>query len=135
MCDTSKNVIAAVHAGWRSSKECIIEKVLNNMIKEFNSSVEDIKVYFGPAIQVCCYEVGDEFKSHFSNGICDKDGKLYLDLVQVNYQQAIEQGVLKENISDCGICTCCSMEYHSYRRDGNQSGRNISLIMKVKKDK
>jgi len=50
-------------------------------------------------------------------------------VVGVNRDQLIQAGVLKENILDSGICTCCHKDYFSFRRDASKAGRMISLMM------
>ena len=38
-------------------------------------------------------------------------------------------GLKKENIEASNKCTMCnSLEYHSYRKDKENSGRNVALI-------
>ena len=39
-----------------------------------------------------------------------------------------ESGVKEENIITPTLCSKCNTNIHSYRRDGNNSGRNIALI-------
>jgi copper oxidase (laccase) domain-containing protein len=64
-----------------------------------------------------------------------KETKFYLDLAGANYKMLIDEGVKKVNIQ---VSALCSYEYenllHSYRRDGNKSGRALGIIaMKDKK--
>ena len=58
-----------------------------------------------------------------------KNGKFLLDLFAVNIQQALDAGLLFENIFPSGECTFCSpRNYFSYRREG-QTGRILTFIM------
>jgi hypothetical protein len=90
---------------------------------------KDISVAFGPAIGVCCYEVSKDFQDYFPNEVVSREGKYYLDLKRVNKEQLREQGIEEKNIHDSDICTCCNHDYFSYRREGKQTGRMISLML------
>ena len=61
--------------------------------------------------------------------IYNKNGKFLLDLFAVNIQQALDAGLLFENIFPSDECTFCSpRNYFSYRREG-QTGRILTFIM------
>jgi len=57
IADRTKKVIAAVHAGWRSSALGLSAKVIRLMQEKYGSRPEDILAAIGPAIGLCCYEV------------------------------------------------------------------------------
>ena len=123
--DPSRKKIGLLHAGWKGTREEILFKGLRLM----NGRPENVKVAFGPAIRECCYAVDNDIQNHFPDDVTQKNGKCYLDLAGVSKKQAIKFGVKEENITDCGICTCCSENYFSYRREGESAGRMISLMM------
>ncbi|MGL5087706.1 MAG: polyphenol oxidase family protein, partial [Clostridium sp.] len=60
-----KTVIAAVHSGWKGTFNSIVTRTINKMKKEFDISVSNTKVYIGPHIRQCCYEVSEELKEKF----------------------------------------------------------------------
>jgi len=73
------------------------------------------------------FEKKTQLASHFVRK--KNNGKFLLDLFAVNTRQAIETGILHENIFQNGECTFCSpMNYFSYRREG-QTGRMLTFIM------
>lgn len=127
--DPMHKVIAVVHAGWKGTLARIVEGALMLMMSQWETDTESVKVAFGPSIRSCCYAVGEEFKEHFPDDIIEKDGKLFIDLAQINKEQLTAFGVLEQNIFDQSECTCCSGKYHSYRKDGKNAGRMISLMM------
>ena len=55
--------------------------------------------------------------------------KYFLDTPLVNQRQLLKAGIKKENIYDCGTCTSCSRDFFSYRRQGEQAGRMLSVMM------
>ena len=54
ICDERKNLIAAIHAGWKGAYKDIISKVINFMIKK-GSNPRNITAAIGPAISVTNY--------------------------------------------------------------------------------
>lgn len=128
--DPKSPAIGLVHAGWRSSKEEISARVIKLMQKEFGSQPRNIYISFGPTMRSCCYEVKQEFEKFFPGSIIKKNNLYYLDLIAVNRKQLLDSGINEANISDCGICTYCSnQDYFSYRREGEFSGRILSVAM------
>jgi len=128
--DPAKPAIGLVHAGWRSTKENIAVKTLRLMQKEFNTSMEDLYVGFGPSIRSCCYEVGEAFKDHFAKGLSKRNNRFYLDLIRVNREEVLSLGVKESNIFDPEICTFChSEDFFSFRREKDSCGRMISVLM------
>lgn len=124
------SVIGLIHAGWRSTKEDITTRTVELMQREFDIHPKDLYAGFGPAIRDCCYEVSTEFKDNFAYGIKQKSGRYYLDLAGINKKELLDLGVNQVNISDSGICTSCrNNEFFSYRKEGKNSGRMMSVMM------
>lgn len=129
--DKEKNIIALVHAGWRSTKKSLVKKTIFIMQQLFESNPKDIIVLFGPSIRKCCYQVGKEFLEYFKREIYKENNKIYLDLIGVNYLQLKEVGVIDENIFDSEICTSCQNDkFFSYRREKEDCGRQMTLIVR-----
>jgi YfiH family protein len=119
-----------MHAGWRSTKENIVEKTLKLMQEKFGIKTADLCLAFGPCIRGCCYEVGKDFKNFFPYDTIQRSGKLYFNLISANKREFLNQGIREKNIVDCGICTVCNnKDFLSYRREGENCGRVMSIIM------
>ena len=62
--------VAAFHAGWRGTVKRIVEKGVGTMRMIFGCDSQTMHAVIGPAINQCCYAVGDEvveqFRSQFS---------------------------------------------------------------------
>lgn len=128
--DVKTPAIGLVHAGWRSTREKIIQKTIELMIKEFNTNKDDIRLSFGPAIRECCYEVGEELKNFFPQDLTQRVGKFYLDLPLINRKQILELGINEDNIFDCRLCTSCQNDaLFSFRKEGQDCGRIMSVAM------
>ena len=86
-----------------------------------------------PSILKCCFEVKDDVSSLFLDRYGDKyisydNDKCYIDLLSVTIDNIKKCGVNKINFTD--ICVKCNnSEYHSYRADGKESGRNLAFII------
>ncbi len=126
--DPQHQCIGLIHAGWRSSQKNIVAKALEVMHGNWGCRPRDLRIAFGPAIGKCCCE-GAQFKDIFSQETVLRDNAFYLDLAAVNKNQLLSLGVENTNIFDCQACTCCGECFFSYRREGERSGRHLSLMM------
>lgn len=128
--DPKNPAIGLVHAGWRSTRQEITAKTIEEMIREFKTDPEDLYVDFGPSIRCCCYEVEKKFEEYFPLGLKQRDDKYYLDLVEVNKKQAQEKGVRQERMLDLGLCTSCrGNDFYSFRKEGKDCARLMSVMM------
>ena len=106
--DKEKEVIAAIHSGWKGTYTKII----------------------GPHVRQCCYEVSEDLAEKFS----EEFGKEVCNGRMLNLEKCVEiqlKGIVKkENITSTRICTYCEKEVkmHSYRQDQEKSGRLFSSI-------
>lgn len=129
--EKKEKVIAAIHSGWRGTQKEIVRKTVEKMKKELNCNPFEMIVYIGPSINQVNYEVGEEVATLFSEKYLKKqNGKIFLDVTGANYDMLIESGISKESIQKSNLCSY-EMEnlLHSYRRDGNKSGRAFGLIV------
>jgi YfiH family protein len=139
--DTQKNVVAAVHTGWRGTVSKIAKKTVKKMVEDFGSNPNDIIAGIGPSIHMHAYEVGSEViesvRTHFSNSDALlkpslKSGHAYFDLWEANKTVLTSAGIPEENIEIMGLCTYEHPElFYSARRDGATTGRMVSAIKLV----
>lgn len=130
LADSRARVVAAVHAGWRGAVAGIVMNAVDEMVSA-GASREDIRVYIGPSIHSCCFEVGEEVAREFPKRFVIRAGgaKPHVDLQGFVTWQLTENGVKPENIEDSDECTRCRPElYFSARALGINSGRNFSFI-------
>ena len=130
--DPKKNVIGAVHAGWRGTKQEIVLKTVEKMQQKFGSTPQDIIAGVAPSIGRCCYEVGEDVAKYFfedRSSFTQKGKKIMLDLPYVNKMQLLKSGLLEQNIEMSEVCTACKVDdYFSYRKEQECSGRFMSMI-------
>jgi len=135
--DTRLHVVSAIHAGRMGTQKNIVNKTIIAMKHEYGCLPQDLIAGLGPGIGGCCYEVDQDCLSLFEKKIpyvssfvkVKENGKFLLDLFAVNIKQALDAGLLFENIFPSGECTFCSPRNHfSFRREG-QTGRILTFIM------
>ncbi|MCZ2077768.1 MAG: peptidoglycan editing factor PgeF [Bryobacterales bacterium] len=129
--DPDRRVVAAIHAGWRGTAARIAAKAVGRLRRDFGSDSTRLVVAIGPCIRACCFEVGPEVAIQFKELFPERDGELgkktHLDLTEANRRQIAAAGVPDRNIHIVPLCTFCSNEFHSYRRDKDK-GRMVSAI-------
>jgi len=134
--DKRRQVIGIAHAGWRSSADHIVLKVVDQMQKNFGTRIEDLRVLFGPSAKVCCYRVGEDFLENFQDFeslervVQRRDDGLYFDLPMFNMVLLEELGIKKDQfVKDYNDCTVCDESFFSHRRKGEQDdGRQMTIV-------
>ena len=141
LLDPVRRVVAAAHAGWRGTVARIAAATAARMAEEFGCQLSDLQAAIGPSIGACCFEVGPEVAAQFdaavvlppdetrSGGAEPVSGRVRVDLPQANRTQLREAGLRPEAIFAVPACTMCRADqFHSFRRDREQSGRLVSGI-------
>ncbi|MBC8213153.1 MAG: peptidoglycan editing factor PgeF [Candidatus Marinimicrobia bacterium] len=122
---------ALVHAGWRGVVSNIVSKTTELMIEK-GCNPKDIKVFCGPSIQQCCYEVNENVAKQFSDkSVVQFGDKFRVNLTMEIKQQLLNLDILDANIYQSSYCTYESEICHSYRRDGEKSARMIALFGEI----
>ena len=136
--DNKKNIIAAIHAGWKGAFKGIVKKVLNFMLRNGCKS-KNIITAIGPCIKQNSYNVGSDFKKRFikkdkKNKVFFKikKNKVFFDLTRfVKYQLKLMKIT---NIDTLNIDTFTKKNNFFSARQSmklkyDDYGRNISIIM------
>lgn len=129
LCNQQGTAVAAIHAGWRSLCDGVIEAT----IKSLGIHAEDLMAWLGPAIGPKAFEVGEEVRKAFMTQDAQAEmafnpsGDKWLgDLYLIARQRLNKQGVTK--IYGGGECTYRNLDqYFSFRRDG-VTGRMATMI-------
>lgn len=115
--------VVFLHAGWRGLADGILKRPEIAMIAP-------LRAFIGPSIHVCCFEVTPDFKENFKDSAFFKEaeGKLFFDLGLEAKKILLDQFPTLL-VSIAPICTCCHLDFHSYRRDKTKN-RNWNLYIK-----
>jgi len=112
----------------------IVSKTIERLKENYGSNANDIRVYIGPHIGACCYEVSSELIEEFTSEAIYSNIKISnnnkLDLEKCILAQIKEKNIKVENISTTNICTACNKQYklYSYRTCENKQGRMFSFV-------
>lgn len=130
--NTAGTWISAIHAGWRG----LLAGVISNTIKNYTHNNADLLAWIGPAICQEHFVVGSEVKELFETShlihasVAKKSSitnKWHIDLNAIAANMLTQLGIY--NIFSGHYCTYCDKNlFYSYRRDGDKSGRLITLI-------
>ena len=137
--DPVKKVIANIHSGWRGTLQRISVNAVRKMIEEYDCNSKDIICCICPSIRKCHFEVDQDVYEMFYNEFKDLKGfeqiieqkgkKWHIDTVLINQILLEKEGLKKENIIDCGICSVCNKDIiHSYRAEGKDYGLGTAVI-------
>jgi YfiH family protein len=136
--DRRKEVIGAVHAGWRGTSEGILKNTLRTMMGRFMCEASDILIAIGPSIKSCCYEVDYDVVHAVGRAtgegeyLLHKGERYCLDLPTANKYQAMSVGVPEAGIWISGECTFCNPDkFFSYRYAKGSTGRQGGFIGKI----
>jgi YfiH family protein len=123
--------VAAVHAGWRGIAGGVVAAALARL--RAHGGLEAGVAWVGPAIGACCYEVGEEVAARVVEAAgagARREGRgarPHLDLAHAVAAQLAAAGVGR--IVRLAPCTRCRSDWlWSHRRDGEDCGRNLSMI-------
>jgi len=132
-----KGIVGAVHAGWKGSYIGIFDTLMYQLRVDYgNIEYADFIFYIGPSARWCCYQVQQDFvdtfiKEHPSSVDCfvfEKQSWWFDNsLFCRKFLQKI--GIPAQNIYTENVCTICCNTYCSFRREKENSGRNISAIV------
>ncbi len=133
--NNATKTVAAVHAGWKGVCNQITVKSLKALSTE-QSTASDFEIWIGPHIMPDSFEVKPDVLNqllaasyesdksrHFTNG-----DSIHVDLKDIALSQiavSIGSGI---KFSELNWDTLTTSSLHSYRRDKENSGRNLSFI-------
>ena len=132
--DEKQNIGAVSHAGWRGTAGKIAGMTVEKMKNEFNSNPSDVVALIGPAIGFCCYDVGEEVFEKLSASVSDfsglyeiREGKIFVDLKNINKRQLEEAGVGRIDV--CSYCTVHNNDlFYSYRNENGTTLRHSAVL-------
>lgn len=125
--DEKKQVVAAVHAGFRGQIQKIYSETLKKMKQDFGCAMQDIKVAISPSLGFDHAEFIN-YKTEFPQSLhtYQKDG--YMDLKKMAFDELVLMGIHPSSIDIDERCTFCDDAlFYSYRKNKTQS-RLASLI-------
>lgn len=145
--DPVHHAAAAIHAGWRGTVRCIVQKAIDEMHIAFGTNPADCQAVIGPGISMDSFEVGDEVYAAFvdarllPNASYGEDAnerlakiypakaapteesrvagvdKWHINLKEVNRNQLLTAGLKNDNIIMSDVDTFTNPAFFSARRE------------------
>ena len=147
--DKKSHGVVAIHAGWRGIENKIIIKAFRgfeaaqrlNARSEGSELLTEPLAFIGPHIGVNSFECGKDvalrLESVYKDTRCKSEepvlftnraGKTTVSLLEIALAQLGSLGITSQQVAHLAIDTVTSGEHHSFRRDGERSGRQMSFI-------
>ena len=127
MYDPVQQAIGVAHAGRKGTLLKVGQKCALAMQEHFGSTMRELQVFMGPSIKPCCYEVGQESTGGLEDVVQVREGRFFLDLQHSNREAFLALGIKEEHIVISEVCSCCDVNYFSYRRE-HTTGRFAGVM-------
>jgi copper oxidase (laccase) domain-containing protein len=137
--------VAAIHAGWRGAVDGVVPSAIERLLAEGGGRPDTLVAAIGPHIRVGAFEVGEEVveaverampadprAAHLRARLVTREPgrRPHVSLAALVTAQLLAMGLSPERIDDVGGDTCTEPgRFHSHRRDGVRSGRQLSVIV------
>jgi YfiH family protein len=120
--------VAAVHAGWRGAVAGVVVAALDRLRDLIGARPAMLTMHLGPAIARCHYPVGPEVIAALEAHGVDQDLWRENDRVDLRAFLAAQARCLGVGrVVVDSDCTACDVAFASFRRDGQDAGRQLSL--------
>ena len=146
VADSMTGRVVAAHAGWRGVEAGVVERSVRHLSGAAGAGrAERFVAAIGPCIGACCFEVGGDVGERIASASAaavivrrshdERGEKVFVDLRRAVRLQLRRSGLADDAIDDVPGrggegCTRCNRErFYSYRRDGDESGRLVGVIV------
>ncbi len=130
MFDPVKNVVAAVHAGWRGLMQNASGAAIMALKKHFGTDPANLLAGITPSLGPCCAFFSNPEKELTPDFQKFVDEEKRVNLWDYSVEQLVKDGIPRQNIELARICTMCGAgeKFYSFRRDRGIGGRFGALI-------
>ena len=140
LADPVTGWIAGVHAGWRGTAARVLDAALDALAAR-GVRPENLLAAFGPSISRDRYEVGPEVVAALHDAYRGLDvpaeatrgtrgDRDAVDIAAFNAAALRARGVRADRITASGLCTASTRDLPSWRRDGPDTGRILTGIVR-----
>ncbi|MBI2459662.1 MAG: peptidoglycan editing factor PgeF [Parcubacteria group bacterium] len=130
--DPVKQVIGLAHAGWRGLAKNFPARLIKKLAGKYKSDIKQIKVFVGPHIKSCHFEVRPDVAAKFRDypkHLRKRPSKIFIDLAGVVKEQLVIAGLKPENFKVFGGCTYDNKNYFSFRRDQGKTVKAMAAFI------
>jgi YfiH family protein len=131
VADPATGAVAAIHAGWRG----VVAHVVTRAIAALGGDPSALVAAIGPHIRLASFEVSEDVAVQIAAAstadVVDfRVPRPHVDLARAVRAQLLAIGLEAANVDDVGGDTFAeAARFHSHRRDGERSGRQLSAIV------
>lgn len=132
LADAAAGVVAAAHAGRRGLELGVVDATVHAM-QECGATPERIRVWLGPSIGGCCYEVPEAMQREVAAvapGAVADGGRTRSGTPSLDLRAGLTAALERLGVGDVGLtggCTNDETDFFSYRRD-HTTGRFAGLV-------
>jgi len=127
LADPVRGAVGIAHAGWRGTVANVIAETVLAMSRAFATEPADLVAGVSPSLGPCCAEFVN-FRTELPAALHGYQVRPnHFDFWAISRDQLCSVGLRPGNIHIAGICTRCSRDYFSYRRE-RVTGRFASVI-------
>jgi YfiH family protein len=116
--EPERRALAVVHCGWRGSVAGVLGEAVARLGATFGARPEAMRAAVAPSLGPCCAEFRSwrqDLPEVFAQFRVAND---HFDFWRLSTWQLTRAGLRPGHIEVSGICTRCSPEFYSYRREG-----------------
>lgn len=128
------SALGLAHSGWRGTVDGMPRQVCREILQHTGGDARDLMAIVSPCAGGCCYEIRDDVLERVARAtpnvdrhVARRDGRMYLNLPSLIAEQLINEGLSPARIHLPEQCTICDTRFHSYRRQGAQTGHAAML--------
>jgi YfiH family protein len=145
VADPASGAVAAIHAGWRGAVEGVVPAALERLLAKSGARAAGLVAAIGPHIRAGSFEVGDDVAAAIERAmpahlaaaslraglvVRTSGARPHASLVALVTAQLLAAGVSRDRVDDVGGDTLTERaRFHSHRRDGARSGRQLSVVV------
>lgn len=127
LADAAAGVVGVAHAGRRGVQLDVVTRTVERMRA---LGAADVHAWIGPHICGGCYEVPDEMRAEVAAVVPETYAETTWGTPSLDLGAGVAAQLAAADVavSVVGGCTLEDDRYHSYRRDGQESGRLAGLV-------
>jgi YfiH family protein len=143
LADLRRKKYAVLHCGWKGAVQGLLMETIVQM-NHLGSPSRDISVAFGPSALIQDYEIQEDVQREISKAssfvltpgsapiIKRVEGKIYAGIAELLRAQAHFCGIDEERMVSSDRSTMSDNRYFSWRRQGEDAGRQVTVISSSK---
>ncbi len=131
VADPDSGAVAAIHAGWRG----VVAHVVARAVEALGGDPARLVAAIGPHIRLASFEVSSDVAAQIAavsvpEVVEAREPRPHVDLARAVRVQIVRAGLVEANVDDVGGDSFAeAARFHSHRRDGERSGRQLSVIV------